>query len=165
MFLLREPSAELVRQFILGERKLPFSYAEVGATLETIPAGYTIDHNRIRLGAGRETYESAIQALRSWKQFDLGWVKIVPEETPIEVGATVAVLARLLGFWSLNACRIVYLIGKEGSLDLEESAGDATAAKLRPQRSAISEKWGFAYGTLPEHAESGEERFTIEWHA
>ena len=24
-------------------------------------------------------------------------------------------------------------------------------------------RFGFAYGTLPEHAESGEERFLIEW--
>jgi hypothetical protein len=25
-------------------------------------------------------------------------------------------------------------------------------------------RFGFAYGTLAEHAESGEERFTVEWH-
>jgi uncharacterized protein (UPF0548 family) len=25
-------------------------------------------------------------------------------------------------------------------------------------------RYGFAYGTLPGHAESGEERFTVEWH-
>jgi len=25
-------------------------------------------------------------------------------------------------------------------------------------------RFGFAYGTLPDHAETGEERFTIEWH-
>lgn len=25
-------------------------------------------------------------------------------------------------------------------------------------------RFGFAYGTLSEHAESGEERFTVEWH-
>jgi uncharacterized protein (UPF0548 family) len=25
-------------------------------------------------------------------------------------------------------------------------------------------KFGFAYGTLPNHVECGEERFTIEWH-
>jgi uncharacterized protein (UPF0548 family) len=25
------------------------------------------------------------------------------------------------------------------------------------------ERYGFAYGTLPGHAEKGEERFTIEW--
>jgi uncharacterized protein (UPF0548 family) len=26
------------------------------------------------------------------------------------------------------------------------------------------EKFGFAYGTLAEHAERGEERFLVEWH-
>jgi uncharacterized protein (UPF0548 family) len=26
------------------------------------------------------------------------------------------------------------------------------------------QRFGFAYGTLPDHAESGEERFTVEWH-
>jgi uncharacterized protein (UPF0548 family) len=26
------------------------------------------------------------------------------------------------------------------------------------------QRFGFAYGTLPEHAESGEERFTVKWH-
>jgi uncharacterized protein (UPF0548 family) len=26
------------------------------------------------------------------------------------------------------------------------------------------ERFGFAYGTLPDHAERGEERFTVEWH-
>jgi uncharacterized protein (UPF0548 family) len=25
-------------------------------------------------------------------------------------------------------------------------------------------RFGFAYGTLPEHAEQGEERFSVEWH-
>jgi uncharacterized protein (UPF0548 family) len=25
-------------------------------------------------------------------------------------------------------------------------------------------RYGFAYGTLPGHAESSEERFTVEWH-
>ena len=25
-------------------------------------------------------------------------------------------------------------------------------------------RYGFAYGTLPGHAESGEERFNVEWH-
>jgi uncharacterized protein (UPF0548 family) len=63
-------------------------------------------------------------------------------ETPIQSGQVVAVIARLLGLWWLNACRIVYVVDEQGPV----------------QRS------GFAYGTLPEHAESGEERFTVEWH-
>ena len=64
-------------------------------------------------------------------------------DTPIRDGSTVAVLAHTFGLWSLNACRIVYV--------LEEDA---------PIR-----RYGFGYGTLPEHAERGEERFSVEWHA
>jgi uncharacterized protein (UPF0548 family) len=54
----------------------------------------------------------------------------------------VAVIARLFGLWWLNACRIVYVVDDEGPV----------------------QRFGFAYGTLPEHAESGKERFTVEWH-
>jgi uncharacterized protein (UPF0548 family) len=138
MFLLREPSDKEIRRFILAQSELHFSYPEVGATRGTIPARYNVDHNRVKLGVGRGVYERAISALRSWKHFDLGWVRIVNSGTQVEEDATVAVLARLVGFWSLNACRIVYLIN------------DTT-------------KFGFAYGTLPEHVECGEECFTIEW--
>jgi uncharacterized protein (UPF0548 family) len=54
----------------------------------------------------------------------------------------VAVIARLFGLWWENACRIVYVVDEEGPV----------------------QRFGFAYGTLPEYAESGEERFTVEWH-
>ena len=141
MFLLSKPGAGLVRQFISAQHALPFSYSEVGATKTGAVPGYTIDHNRIKLGQGEETYQRAISAIRSWQQFDLGWVSIVPGNTPVEVGSTVAIQAKTFGFWSLSACRIVYVID-EGE----------------PVR-----KFGFAYGTLPDHVECGEERFTIEW--
>lgn len=52
-------------------------------------------------------------------------------------GAVVGVLARCLGIWWLNAARVVYSIDE-------------------PRRH------GFAYGTLPGHAERGEERFLVE---
>ena len=52
------------------------------------------------------------------------------------------VLARVLGLWWTNATRIVYTIDES-----EESPA----------------RFGFAYGTLPGHVESGEERFLIEW--
>lgn len=142
MFVFREPSPDQIRQFISAQQGLPFSYVEVGATRAELPPGYTIDHNRIKLGHGQKTYEQAVAALLRWRHFDLGWAKIVPADTAIELGATVAMCAKHLGFRSLNACRVVYLIDDES---------DA----LR--------KRGFAYGTLPDHAECGEERFTIEW--
>ena len=143
MFLVRKPSEETIRRFISSQHELPFSYREVSATrAETAPADFTVDHNRIRLGDGEDTYQRAVSALRSWQQFDLGWVKIVPPNTPVEVGRTVAVQAHTFGFWSINACRIIYLIDEK-----------------KPVK-----RFGFAYGTLPNHVECGEERFTIEWH-
>ena len=142
MFLLREPSPEAIRRFISSQRDLRFSYPEVGATAGELPPAYLVDRNRIKLGTGREGYERAIAALRNWKQFDLGWVRMVPPETIIEAGAVVAILTHHFGFWSLNACRIVYLISEDGPV----------------------KKFGFAYGTLSSHVERGEERFTIEWH-
>ena len=138
MFRITEPSEKDVAQFISSQRNLNFTYHEVGATNTTPPAGYTVDHNRVKLGQGEGTYRAALAALKYWQHFDLGWVTIVPRGVPIEVGAIVAVKARAFGSWSLNASRVVYVISE-------------------PRR------FGFAYGTLPNHVESGEERFLIEW--
>ena len=101
-----------------------------------------MDRNRTKLGEGRDTLDRAVEALHSWKMFDVGWVRLVPEDAPIEAGTTVAVLARHYGFLSLDPCRIVYTI--------EEDDGGCV-------------RLGFAYGTLPGHGERGEERFTVEW--
>ena len=138
MFLLRQPTEAVVRRFISSQKGLPFSYSEVGATQTGPPASYTVDHNRIRLGEGERTYQRAVEALKNWRQFDLGWVTIVPRGVEIKAGSTVAVKARAFGTWSLNACRVVYVIDE-------------------------SRRFGFAYGTLPDHVERGEERFLIEW--
>jgi uncharacterized protein (UPF0548 family) len=144
MFLLSQPSADQIQKFISSQRDRPFSYSQVGATQAADPpVGFNVDQNRRRLGEGAETYQRAVAALKTWKHFDLGWVRIVPPNSRIEAGNTVAVQAKSFGFWSLNACRIVYLIGDDP---------------------ALRGRFGFAYGTLPEHVECGEERFTIEWH-
>lgn len=143
VFLLQEPSAEAIERFIVAQHDLPFSYDEIGATREdATPKGYVEDRYRVKLGEGEETYQQAMEALRGWRQFDLGWVRLRPASAPIEAGTTVAVLARHLGFWSLNSARVVYTI---------------------EERTAGMERFGFAYGTLPGHAERGEERFAVEW--
>lgn len=145
MFLISKPNEESVRQFLEAQRSEAFSYAEVGATRrgDGAPRGYNLDRNRIRLGTGRETFERAIEAVRSWKMFDLAWTRICFDDAPIETGQTVAILIGHFGFWSLNAARIVYILSE---------ANDET------------EKFGFAYGTLTEHGERGEERFSVEHH-
>jgi uncharacterized protein (UPF0548 family) len=76
--------------------------------------------------------------------FDFPWLELCWPAAPIIRGTTVAISVGYMGIWCLNACRIVYVID-----GINESDGVSV--------------FGFAYGTLPEHAESGEERFTIEF--
>jgi len=141
MFFLSEPSAETVTNFINAQRELPFSYQAVGATNGNTPAGYVVDHNRVQIGIGAAVFQRAKDALSAWRQFDLGWVSIVPAGVPVTAGATVAVKAHTFGAWSLSAARVVYVINEAGP----------------------TERFGFAYGTLPDHVETGEERFKVEW--
>jgi uncharacterized protein (UPF0548 family) len=143
MRALRKPSAETIREFLAAQSKLDLTYSAVGATASVPPAGYVVDHTRIKLGEGKRVFAAAQAALGRWEQFRLGWVEAWPPETPIQGGQVVAVMARLFGLWWLNACRVVYVVDEEGPV----------------------QRYGFAYGTLPGHAESGEERFLVEWQA
>ena len=142
MLSLTRPSTEIVRRFLHAQAKLDFSYSAIGATRDTPPPGYVVDRTRVKLGAGQQTFNTAKGALERWEQFRLGWVEAWFTDTPIQVDQVVAVAGRAIGLWWLNSCRIVYVIDEE----------DSTARRF-----------GFAYGTLPDHAESGEERFMIEW--
>ena len=141
MFWLRKPSAEAIRRILLEQAKLDFTYSAVGATAHTPPDGYVVDRTRIELGAGESVFHSAKAALKRWEQFRLGWVESWPPGTPIQAGEVVAVMGWVLGVWWLNFCRIVYVVDESGPMT----------------------RFGFAYGTLPGHVESGEELFLIEW--
>jgi uncharacterized protein (UPF0548 family) len=141
MFTLRKPSAEDIRQFMLRQDTQHFPYPFVGVTQGTLPVGYDVDHNRVQLGTGRDTFEHAKAALRHWEMFNLGWVQLHWPDTPMLVNSTVAVIAHVCGLWITNACRIVYVREETGPV----------------------ETFGFAYGTLAAHVERGEERFLVQW--
>jgi len=142
MLSLRKPPAESIRRFLTAQANLPFTYSAVGATAQTPPIGYVVDHTRIKLGEGEDVFKAARNALERWQQFRLGWAEAWSSDTPIESGALVAVMAHVVGLWWLNCCRIVYVVDESGPIS----------------------KFGFAYGTLIGHVESGEERFLIEWN-
>ena len=110
MVSLRRPSTETIREFLASQSKLGFTYTAVGATASLPPAGYVVDHTRIKLGEGEEVFTRAKAALRRWEQFRLGWVEAWSPETPIQTGEVIAVIARNFGLWWLNACRIVYVV-------------------------------------------------------
>jgi uncharacterized protein (UPF0548 family) len=70
-------------------------------------------------------------------------------DRPPQPGLVVGVLYRIWLFplWVLFPARVVYVV--------EESTGP-------PGRRV--ERFGFAYGTVADHPERGEERFQVEWH-
>lgn len=142
MFRLTRPTPHELDAALAAQRGRRFSYAEVGASRGPAPAGYTVDHNRVHLGAGPAAFARAQDAVRRWQMFALGWCSIYPDDAPIERGTTVAAVVRHFGFWSVNVSRIVYT--------LDEDDGGVR-------------RYGFAYGTLPAHGEVGEERFSVEW--
>ncbi len=103
--------------------------------------GYTVDHNSQLLGHGQSMFERAVAALRDWHMFKLSWITLLGAGA-IETGRVVAVMPRHFGLYSLNPCRVIYVV--------DENVNDAR-------------RFGFGYGTLPNHVERGEERFMIEW--
>jgi uncharacterized protein (UPF0548 family) len=135
MFFARRPSREAIDRFVCDSRELPLSYGPVGIVNGETPCR-DLDEAIVTIGRGKTDFDRARAALMAWKQFDIGWVETFPRHAPVEVGTVVAVLIQHLGFWSLNGCRVLYNVG-----------GDA--------------RFGFASGTLTNHAESGEELFEV----
>lgn len=138
MFFFRKPNLTEIERFLTANRDSGFSYEFVGASRGVPPAGWATDQNRMKIGNGRSDFENAKRAIRNWRMFDMSWVRLCWPESPIENGRVVAILICHFGFYSLNAARIVYVIDEP-------------------------DRFGFAYGTLQDHAESGEERFLVEF--
>ena len=137
MFLAHRPSLQEIATFLDASQRLPLSYEPSGLA-QSGGAGFRTDEEVTTVGSGTVDFSRAVTALTEWRHFDLGWVELFPARASIEPGTAVAVAIAHLGFWSLNGCRVVYST---------REAGGST--------------FGFAYGTLPNHAECGEEIFEV----
>src|SRR4051812_31453546 len=102
MVSLRKPTVDAVRAFLDGQRESPFSYPHVGATRGEPPAGWAVDRNRVRLGAGEAAFAAGCAALCRWKMFRLVWVELCWPDAPLAPGTVVAPLAHLFGLWWWN---------------------------------------------------------------
>ena len=158
MLSLRRPDTAAIQSHFERQARLGFSYDEVGATrtaadgeIQGLGAGNIVDHNRVKLGVGKDVFARARQALHRWEMFNIGWAELCWPTAPVEVDQTVGVMMHAGVAWSLNVCRIVYVV--------DEKSDDANAADRSSRR---IDRHGFAYGTLPDHAKSGEERFLVE---
>jgi uncharacterized protein (UPF0548 family) len=140
MFVIRRPSLENIDRFLRESEDLPLSYGQAGILTGGNASG--VHEFTSVIGHGEADFARAQAALMAWQHFDIGWVQTFPRRAPIAAGTIVAVLIRHIGFWSLNGCRVLSATGAvEGS-----------------------SRCGFAYGTLTNHSESGEELFEVFLH-
>ncbi len=132
------PQSKTLAAFLGREKLLDITYENRGASAkaEKVP-GFDNDFQRVNIGQGAAAFEQACDALRHWRMFPPAWTIILPPDTPIQAGETVAMYAKAFGIWWRNSCRIIYIVNEPG-------------------------RFGFAYGTLPGHIECGEELFQVE---
>ena len=133
---IRSPHLPAVRRFLKVLQERPLSYSPVGITRAASPEGFDHDFSRVKLGRGNTVWNAARTALDEWRVFPESWTKVYAPAAP-DIGVTVAVGIRLFGLWWTNACRVVYTID-------------------------TPDRYGWAYGTLSDHFERGEECFWIE---
>ncbi len=134
---LRRPTPERLAEIAGTQRSKTFTYEPVGATLTgRIPSGYRYEKFAASIGDGPNLFSQAREALRDWRP-QRGAGLSVAADGPLAVGTTVALAAPLpLGF-AIAVCRVVDVVDDP-------------------------DRFGFAYGTLPEHPEQGEELFLLE---
>jgi uncharacterized protein (UPF0548 family) len=154
MFSFFKPTPDEIREYLARQANEPFSYDGVGCTRDDPPrrTGWNIDHERVLLGTGGETFERARQAIERWQMFPPEVATLCWPELPRE-GLPVAILYRAapLGWaparlWITFPARIVYIVDRPIERD-----------------GRTIERYGFGYGTLSDHPERGEERFLVEW--
>ncbi|WP_425146834.1 DUF1990 family protein [Deinococcus sp.] len=137
MRLSRGAPAALKRELERLQRR-PVTYERVGVTLE--PGEKPMKRYSVLLGNGQATFQQARAALRGWRTHHSHWLQLYPASSPPTKGQTVLVLLRGVGLCLSFGCRVVRVVDE-------------------------ARRYGFAYGTLPEHPERGEELFLIEWQA
>ncbi|CAA0096312.1 Uncharacterised protein [Mycolicibacterium vanbaalenii] len=112
----------------------PLTYTEVGATAGPMPSGYHHLRKSSVIGCGRDRFDQAAARGMRWGMLRGAGLRVEATTPVAEVGAEVLVHLGPV----VAPCRVVYVVDE-------------------PDRR------GFAYGTLPGHAESGEELFLVRY--
>jgi uncharacterized protein (UPF0548 family) len=137
MWSLREPDAEHLSHFLARQRQSPFTYSDIGASVTgAFPHGYHHASASIDLGSGDDVWNRARAGMDTWVPARSAGLHVVPDDAPVTVGTTVAFVTRVGLAYVTFACRIVAHVDE-------------------------ADRYGFAYGTLPEHPEEGEELFLV----
>jgi len=149
MFLIRRPSEAEIADYLARQTGQPLSYESLDSARDISVArrGWNIDRKRVLLGHGQATFDLAKAAINRWQMFPSSIATVLGVAVPRE-GLVVGVLFHPapLPLWILMAARVIGLVDER-----QRQGADRT------------ERYGFVYGTLPDHPERGEERFLVEW--
>ena len=130
----RSPSE--LRELLAAQAGEDVTYPEVGATWGELPAGYVHQRRSLVVGSGDAAFAAGSDALRAWAAHAAAGFRIVPDGAPLEEGRDVLVVLRIGPLTITAAARIVATVD-------------------------TADRFGFAYGTLPIHPETGEESFVV----
>ncbi|CAN5249048.1 DUF1990 family protein [soil metagenome] len=115
---------------------LDLTYREVDATAAGLPGGYSHVEVEGELGQGRLTYQRAVEALLTWQMHEHAGLSPLTDTARVTLGSHVVQRIGVGRFRFGAPCRVVAVVNE-------------------PDRG------GFAYGSLPGHPVSGEERFVV----
>jgi len=114
------------------------TYDFVGATVDSsIPSPYAVREHHRDLGRGDDVFASAVRGMRAWVQHRGVLARVHPAGAPLHEGGTVLVVLPAGPIVVLAPCRIIHAVDE-------------------------ARRFGFAYGSLPGHPETGEEAFLLD---
>lgn len=128
---LKRPDEAGLERFLQAQSALPVTYH---GGLEA-KAGFTFKRTARPLGSGPQVFERAVLGLKGWAVYP-GWLRLYPHPAPLAEGTCIALVTGFAPVWTVSAVRVV--------------AVEHTA-----------QRFSFTLGTLPQHAVSGLERFSV----
>lgn len=131
---LRRPDESGLAELLARCSDAALTYAPLGGSLNgVVPAG--LHRHRWSIPLPDSAFERAKEAISAWRVHRGAGLSVIADG-PIAVGTNIAMSAPLpLGFVDVT-CRVVAVVDEE-------------------------RRYGFAYGTLPVHPETGEEAFIV----
>jgi uncharacterized protein (UPF0548 family) len=136
VFSLRRPSPSDLGSVVATQADCELTYADHGATADLMPGGYHHDQWEADLGRfDQAAFDRLGAALLGWQVQRGAGLSVYPAG-PVRPGLTFAFWFRLAGIYVTAAGRVVYVTSE-------------------------TSRRGFAYGTLPQHPEQGEEAFHL----
>lgn len=137
MRFVRPGSNQSMSQVLAVASSAAPTYPERRASLgDVLPAGYHHLTTGVVLGSGSEIFGRAVEGLQTWQAHRLPGVSVFPVSASLAVGVTVIVTLGCRAGAIAAPCRIVEVVED-------------------------TDRFGFAYGTLPGHPEQGEESFVV----